>query len=174
MEENIKEKQPYFTLKRKGIASLICLAAAVLWLILWNIFPMPFYSLFFASNIGSNIILVLLAAMLTFPLNFLFSKTLGTDISVPAMLIVNIVCMMAFIYLYSIFRYTAVWWVIIAAVVHMAAAAVVFAKSRQPKIPKLKTEKKTLKLAVCGIVSALLSDSLYLLLFTALLNIFRE
>lgn len=167
-----ENKQPFFTMKRKGIASLICAGAAVLWLILWQIFPMPFYSLFFASMVGSNLLLAALAAILTFPFNFLFSKTLKTDISAVPQLIINIICMMAFIYLYSIFRYTAIIWVILGFAVHAAATVILFAVSsrRQGK----KTLRQTITAVLTALASAALTDSLYLLLFTALLNIFRE
>ncbi|MDE6594564.1 MAG: hypothetical protein K2K44_00985, partial [Oscillospiraceae bacterium] len=50
----------YFNDKRKLIFAVGALAFAVLWAFLWNAFPMPFYSLFFADNVGSNVQLVLL------------------------------------------------------------------------------------------------------------------
>lgn len=174
MSKNTEEKQPFFTLRRKGFASLICLGAAVLWAVLWLVFPMQFYSLFFASNIGSNLVLILLAVMVTFPFNFIFSKVLSADIPVVPSLIVNIICMVAFIYLYSVSGFISWWWTVLAVAVHIIASVVIFVKSKPVVIPKVKTEKKPLRSAVFGVIGALLSDSLYFLLFTALLNIFRE
>ena len=61
MSEKAKTiREPFFTPKRKKIAAICSAAAVVLWLILWNIFPMEFYSLFFASLVGSNLLLAVL------------------------------------------------------------------------------------------------------------------
>ena len=63
MSEKAKTiREPFFTPKRKKIAAICSAAAVVLWLILWNIFPMEFYSLFFASLVGNNLLLAVLAA----------------------------------------------------------------------------------------------------------------
>lgn len=159
------------TVKDKRNAALISLGAAILWIILWYVFPMEFYSLFFASNIGSNVLLAVLAAIIIVIFNFIFTKTLKADISLPASLVSGIILMVGFIYLYSIFRYTAVYLVIICLLVHAAVFAVIYLRS---KPENGKPWEKKLKPVLFGVISAVLSDSLYLLLFTALLNTFRE
>lgn len=166
MNKEKKEKQPFFTYKRKKTAAFICLGAAVLWLVLWQIFPMEFYSLFFASIIGSNILLILLSVMITIPCNLIASKALGSDISMTAELIVNALFMLVFIYLYSIFKYSAVYLPIIAVLLHAAVLSAVFIRYRGGA--------SKIKAAISGAVSAVLSDSVYLLLFTVLLEVFRE
>ncbi|MGN0642797.1 MAG: hypothetical protein ACI4JJ_06590 [Huintestinicola sp.] len=173
-ETQIK-KSPFFTEKRKGIASLCCLGFAVLWLILWYVFPMEFYSLFFASSVGSNIVLVLLSVMITIPCNWLFSKFISNDVNMPLSLVVNAVCMLTFIYTYSIFRYTAIYWVVLAAAVHTAASVFLFIKSKPYTESKKKVVlKKRLKKALLAVVYTIFADGMYLLLFTFLLNVFRE
>lgn len=170
-----KEKNPpYFTAKRKGIAAIVSLGAAVLWVILWFVFPMEFYSLFFASNIGSTLFLAAMAAVITFPACFICTKALSKDISVPLHLGVNIVGMVGCIFLYSIFRFTAVWWLILGLAVHLGATAAVFVTAPDIKVNRVKEKKGRLASALAGIVCALCSDCIYLLLFNVLLETFRE
>ncbi len=174
MEDSKIEKKDCFTLRSKGIAAAVCGAAVLLWMVLWMIFPMPFYSLFFASNIGSNILLAILSVIITVPFNFIFSKMLSADIPLKISIAVNMVCMLAVVYTYSIFRYTAVYWVILAAAVHIILSAVIFIRSKPVHIPKIKTAASKFKLAAAGIICSVVSDCMYLLIFTFLLNIFRE
>ncbi|MCI7768608.1 MAG: hypothetical protein MSJ26_11600 [Oscillospiraceae bacterium] len=171
---NNEKKPPFFTEKRKGIAAIISVGAAVLWVFLWLVFPMEFYSLFFASNIGSTLFLASLAAAVTFPACFICTKVLKKDISVPLLLCVNIIGMVGCIFLYSIFRYTAIWWLILGLLVHMAATAVVFIIAPQIKINRIKEKKGRLMSALAGIICTVCSDCVYFLIFTTLLEIFRE
>lgn len=157
-------------LKRKKKPALLFGGLAVLWVILLNIFPLPFYSLFFMSMAGSNVFLVLLAAVITFPTNLLFSRIAKADIGEMRHLAINVVFMLAVVYTYSIFRYEAVWWVIISALLHCAAAAVLFMNAKRENIPEnvsgLKDGKSKGSLALLGAVCAAVSDFIYLLLFT--------
>ena len=173
MNENEK-KERYFTLKRKGIAAIVCFAVALLWVILWFIFPMEFYSLFFASNIGSTIFLAAIAAVITFPACYIGTKALSRDISVPLHLIVNMIGMVGCIFLYSIFRYNAIWWVIIGMVLHIAATAAIFVLAPEIKVNRVKNAKSRLSVIIGGIICAVCSDSIYLILFNILLETFRE
>ena len=176
MSEKAKTiREPFFTPKRKKIAAICSAAAVVLWLILWNIFPMEFYSLFFASLVGSNLLLAVLAAVITFPSNLLCSKITRRDISAGIHLIINIVFMVGCIYLYSIFRYDAVWLLIIGIAAHIAVTALLFAKSKAPQVSHIKEPLfGTAKMIAAGVICTILSDCIYYLLFSALLNIFRE
>lgn len=161
-------------LRKKGKAALIALGAALLWTVLYLIMPLPFYSLFFMSTVGNNLLLAAMAAILTLCTDYIFSRALKAEIITAAHLITGIVFMVGFIHLYSIFRYTAVYWVIISVVGYCGAEAVIFIKARREKIPLIKEKKGGGKIssAVMGAVCALLSDCIYLLLFTILLNSF--
>ena len=153
-------------LKRKKKPALLFGGLAVLWVILLSVFPLPFYSLFFMSMVGSNVFLVLLAAVVTFPANLLFSKIARADIGEWLHLAVNVMFMLAVVYTYSIFRYTAVWWVIIAALLHCAVTAALFMNAKRENIPKIKEKDEKSRLALLGIVCTAFSDFIYLLLFT--------
>lgn len=160
--------------KRKGTATLCSVGAAVLWVILYMIFPLEFYSLFCSSNIGSNVLLVLMSAVVTFPMNFIFSKLLKKDINTIIHLIINVIGMLAAVYTYSIFRYDAVYWIVLAATAHSAAAAVLFVKSKSLYEQKgIALPPKRLSSALYGIVCTLASDFIYLLLFIIILESFR-
>lgn len=169
-----EKKESFFTLKRKGTAAIISIAAALLWVILWFIFPMEFYSLFFASNIGSTIFLAVLAAVITFPACYIGTKALSRDISVVLHLCVNIIGMVGCIFLYSIFRYTAIWWLIIGILLHIAATAAVFVLAPEIKVNRVKNTKSRLSVIIGGVICAVCSDSIYLILFNILLETFRE
>lgn len=174
-ERSQSPREPYFTHKRKKIAAICSAAAVLLWLILWLIFPMEFYSLFFASLIGSNLLLTVLAAVITFPSNLLCSHITKRDIPTALHLAINIVFMVGCIYLYSIFRYSAVWLLIIGIAAHIAVTALLFAKSKVPKVSLVKEPLfGTAKMIITGIICTVLSDCIYYLLFSALLNTFRE
>ena len=135
---------------------------------------MEFYSLFFASLVGSNLLLAVLA-VITFPSNLLCSKITRRDISAGIHLIINIVFMVGCIFLYSIFRYDAVWLLIIGIAAHIAATALLFAKSKAPQVSHIKEPLfGTAKMIAAGVICTVLSDCIYYLLFSALLNIFRE
>ncbi len=177
MPEITEKKSPYFTMKKKIIAAIICGAAVILWLILWLIFPMPFYSMFFASNIGSNVLLAMLCLILTFPILLLFTKVLKRDIPVPVTITVNLICTFAFIYMYSICRYDNILLVILPVALHCIGTAVIYSASRSldAGIKRIKKEKDSkIKPVLFGIISVLMLDGFYLLLFTALLETFRE
>ena len=167
-------KQVFFTPKRKAAAALCSVCAVILWSVLWIVFPMEFYSLFFASMIGSNLLLVLLSVIITFPLNWICSKVLSADVNMKWHLTVNIVGMVGCIYLYSIFRYNIPVLPILGMLLHLSASAVLYTKCRYAEVSHIKTKKQPLKAAVCGVISTLLADCLYLMIFTALLNIFKE
>ena len=122
-----------------------------------------------------NLLLAILAAVITFPSNLICSKITRRDISAGIHLIINIVFMVGCIYLYSIFRYDAVWLLIIGIAAHIAATALLFAKSKAPQVSHIKEPLfGTAKMIAEGVICTVLSDCIYYLLFSALLNIFRE
>lgn len=161
------------TEKNRLLLALGGVGVAILYVILWYVFPLPFYSLFYASNIGSNILIMLLAAVVTFVFNLAFAKLTKRNIRPVIHLIINEIGMLAVVYTYSIFRYDAVYWVILAAAVHAAASGIFFVKSGFIYEQKRKTERKgTLSAVVYGVLCALVSDFTFLLLFTLLLRVF--
>lgn len=158
-------------MKKKGSYAVSALIAAAVWVILLVLFPFPFYSLFFASNLGSNVLLIFMAAVLSLPVNWAFSKALKTDIKGSVFFAVNVIMLLGVVYVYSIFRYTGVVWLVLTAAVHWAVTAAVFLHSRVCEGRKIKGSGR---LALMGAVCAALSEFLYLLMFTLLLNVFRE
>ncbi|MCM1578951.1 MAG: hypothetical protein NC078_09155 [Ruminococcus sp.] len=158
-------------LRKKKKPALLSAGLALLWVILLNIFPLDFYSLFLMSNMGSNVFLIALAAAVTFQANLLFSKLTKSDINVYAHLCVNIIFMTALVYTYSIFRYDAVWLVILAALLHCAVTVLVFAKTKKTASQTPAKEKSGKgRLIIMGVVCSAVSDFLYLLLFTLALH----
>lgn len=171
--ENIKKADSFFTVRNKIIASVICGAAAVLWMILWNMFPMEFYSLFFASAFGSNIMLLLLILVLLIPFNLMFSKLIKADISMNFTFIKDIPCMLAVAYTFSIFRYTQVWWFILALIVHIIADFFITGNAYEGKdviLPLYK--RKPLFTAAFSFIHIAVMDSIMLLLMFVIAKIF--
>ncbi|MGN0607578.1 MAG: hypothetical protein ACI4J6_00110 [Oscillospiraceae bacterium] len=121
MLEPIKKFDNSFTLKRKGFFALGAVVLAALWAVLWLIFPMEWYAVFFASTVGSYVTLALLAAVLILPFCWLFSLITSTNISVTKNFIVNFIFLVGTFFLFAAFRYSMVWLMIIAAVLHIGA-----------------------------------------------------
>lgn len=129
----------FFTDKRKGFAAIGALVFALLWMFLWNIFPMEFYSLFFADIVGSNILIILLNTVVLLPSFYIFTKLTRTDLSFIKTVLVNIFCLAAVDYVFSIFFFSDYFfWCVIAIVLHAAVNVWVFgsARVRDGKAPK--------------------------------------
>lgn len=82
----------YFDLKHKIYAAVGAVAFAILWLILLDIFPMQFYSLFCASLIGSFVQLILMNAVVVPIFLLVFTLVTKTDLSFCKIVPVNIIC----------------------------------------------------------------------------------
>lgn len=121
MLEKIRSFDLGFTDRKKRFFALGAIVFAVVWAILWVIFPMQWYSLFFASTIGSYVQLILLATVLIFILCWVFTKITASNISVTKNYFVNLIFMIGILFLFSAFRYSMVYLIVIAAVLHAAA-----------------------------------------------------
>lgn len=136
-----KRLDAWFTPKRKGIAALGAIGFTLLWMFLWNAFPMEFYSFFFykTSIVGSNIQLLLLNAVVLLPLFWVFTKLTKTDLSFSKTVLLNVLLLIAADFVFSIFAFSdRLYFCIIALIVHMAINVWVFgsAESLGKKAPK--------------------------------------
>lgn len=138
----MKEKTIAQKLKRKGIMALAAVGAAVLWIILWMLFPMEWYSLFFASTAGSYIQIALLCTVIILPLCYIMSVITSADISSALNYIVNLIFMMGILFLFSAFRYSMPWLVAIAAVLHMGAMVWVYGSAEKYKTGRISLKHK--------------------------------
>lgn len=129
-------------LKRKGIMSLAAVGAAAVWLILWSLFPMEWYSLFFASTVGSYVQIVLLCTVLILPFCWIMSIITSADVSSLLNYIVNLVFMMLILFLFSAFRYSMPWLVAIAAVLHIGAMVWVYGSAEKYKTGRISLKHK--------------------------------
>lgn len=82
----------YFDLKHKLYAAVGAVVFAAVWVILWDTFPMQFYSLFCASLIGSFLQLILLNAVVVPVFLLIFTLVTKTDLSFCKTVPVNIIC----------------------------------------------------------------------------------
>ena len=111
----------YFTDRKKGWFALGALAFVLVWMFLWNAFPMQFYSVFFAGVIGGNIQLALLDLVVLFPLFYIFTKLTRTDLSFCKTVLLNVFLMAAVEYVFSIFYFQGLFYLcVIAYVLHSA------------------------------------------------------
>lgn len=173
--QKIKKSDAFFTVRNKITASVICGAVVIVWLILWKIFPMEFYSIFFASAVGSNIMLLLLMLVLMIPFNLLFSKIIKADISMTLTFIKDILCMFAVSYTFSIFRYTQVWWFILALLVHITADFFVLGNAYEGDdvvVPLYK--RKTLITMIRAFIHIAVMDSVMLVLMFIMAKTFSS
>lgn len=122
-----KRLDAYFTGRRKGFAALGALGFALLWMFLWNAFPMEFYSIFFAGTVGSNVQLLLLNIVTLLPLFWVFSKLTRTDLSFSKTVLLNILLLIAADYVFAIFAFAGMFYLcIITLIVHIAVNVWVF------------------------------------------------
>lgn len=159
-----KKTAKRFTLKQKSIAALICVCIAVIWEFLWLGMPMNIYYVY-NSSVGSNIVFLALSVLLTFPENYILHRFLKTDVSVPAMLAVNAVGMVAILYLFAIFRYTAVYLVLIGIFAHISATAFIIGKA-----PENGKKRNMTAVIVMGSLAALISDMIYYAIYMKMLD----
>ncbi|MBQ8825658.1 MAG: hypothetical protein IJ007_01015 [Oscillospiraceae bacterium] len=131
-----------FTIKKKGLFSLGCIAFAILWVILWFIFPMEWYSLFFASTVGSYVTLVLLATVIVVPLCWLFTIITASNISFTLNYIANVLFIIGVTFLFSAFRYSMWWLVAIAVLLQIAVQTFIIGKAPPYKKKRLKKLSK--------------------------------
>lgn len=168
-----KKFDDHFDIKIKKRYSLVCLGIAVLWILLWVTFPMEFYSLFFDSVAGSNVMLVIMELVIMIPANLMFSKILKANISMALTFIGDILCMTAAAYTFSIFRYDRVWWVILALAVHYAAKLFTDGFAYEDKdtvIPLIK--RKPLNTALTALAHTAVLDGAFLVLMYTSAQVF--
>lgn len=134
-----------FTIKKKGLFSLGCIAAAVLWVILWFVFPMEWYSLFFASTIGSYVTLVLLATVLIVPFCWLFTIITASNISFTVNYISNVLFIIGVTFLFAAFRYSMWWLTAIAVLCQIIAQTFIIGLAPPYKKKRLKKLNKKYK-----------------------------
>ena len=117
-----KKADSFFTDKRRLVFALGAIAFALLWLFLWNAFPMQFYVIFFAGVVGSNVQLALLNAVVLFPMFCIFAKLTRTELSFSKTVLMNIFLAAAVEYVFSIFMFSEhFYWCPIAYILHSAA-----------------------------------------------------
>lgn len=115
------EIDKFFSDRRKAIFAVGAVGFTALWMILWNLLPMQFYVIFFASRIGSNIQLALLNLVVLFPLFYVFTKLTRTDLSFCKAVLLNVLLVAAVEYVFSVFMFSDRFYIcVIAYVIHSA------------------------------------------------------
>lgn len=166
--------------------AVFCAVLAAAWTIFALSFPMETFSLFFASNIGSMVLLLLMGTVITGPLVLLFSYVMQIDLLTLPMTLMNTVLLTVFINLYSIFRYDRPYLLMISAAVHLAALAACFIFASPMKAGKKNAKKKKtvkrgksskeniekLPRITAAFVFSMVSYFFYMLIFNILLNTF--
>ena len=153
----------YFTNRKKGYFALGAIVFVSVWMFLWNAFPMQFYSIFFAGIVGSNIQLVLLNAVVLFPLFYVFTKLTRTGLSFSKAVLLNILLVAAAEYVFSIFYFREqFYFCIIAYVIHSAINIWTFGSAevqdhkigRGMRAPEVRGERAIKKQPVISIIWA--------------------
>ncbi len=129
-----KKLDDFFTDKRKFAFAVGAVIFALLWLFLWNAFPMQFYSLFFADIIGSNIQLALLNAVVLFIMFWVFPKITALELSFGKTVFMNIFLTAAVEYVFSIFMFSDYFFLcVIAYIIHAAVNIWTFSSAESRK-----------------------------------------
>jgi len=82
----------YFDLKHKIFAAIGSVVFTIVWLILWDMFPMQFYAIFCGSLTGSFVQLIFLNAVVAPIFLLIFTLVTKTDLSFCKTVPVNVVC----------------------------------------------------------------------------------
>ena len=163
MNRLFKKADSFFTDKRKLIFAVGAIAFVLLWMFLWNAFPMQFYAIFFAGVVGSNVQLVLLNTVVLFPMFYIFTKLTRTGLSFSKTVLMNIFLAAAVEYVFSIFMFSDYfYWCPIAYVLHSAANIWTFGsaetrsgrKARGMRSPEVNPEAAIKKQPIISVVWA--------------------
>ncbi len=98
-EENVN--QPMSEDKFKAVLSIGTAVFAVIFAILWAVFPYQWYAVFCGTNVGSYVQLLLIALVLSIPMCYLFSKITKINIPLIKTLIVNSISLVVIDFIYS-------------------------------------------------------------------------
>lgn len=180
-----KKADSYFTDKMKAVWAVGAFAFALLFAVLWNLFPMVFYSVFFANTVGSYVLLALISLVVLLPLFWLFTKLSKTDLSFCMAVPMNVIPVIAVEFVFSVFFFSdARLWCIVAVAVHSLLNILTFgfAEIRGGKAPKgmnapaPKGERVIKKQPVLAVVWAVaysfVADVVSFLIFYAVAQIF--
>ncbi len=126
----------------KGFAALGAVAFAALWLVLWMIFPMEFYSLFFVSTVGSYAVVILTSSVLILPFCWILTFAASADIPFWLDYVLNVIFMTAVFFLYSAFRYSMPFLIVTAGVLHICGMVFVVGRSEIFKSGRITLKSK--------------------------------
>lgn len=170
-----KEKSVIIPDKTKGFFALGTVAAVLLWMFLWYMFPMEFYAIFFNNIVGSNIQLILLASVLSIPMCYIFSKFTKKNIPLLKTLLVNILFLVGLDYVYSIFYDMHFIFVILTGVLHFAVILYLFghAESKESKNETIPIKKQPLMIIIWAAVYVLIIDISNIMLFRLITYIYH-
>ncbi|MBQ8979714.1 MAG: hypothetical protein IJ080_08180 [Oscillospiraceae bacterium] len=147
-------------LRTKVKLTVITAVISVLWIVITLADPLPVYSLFLISAVGSNILLICLSLFVTIWTDTAFSAVLKRDIPLPVNLIMWLILHLAFIYCYSIFlrqqpaELYKPYLIPIPVIIGGIAEVLIFRRSNH-----------TAKSTVSGILFAVISAVVYYLMF---------
>ncbi|MDR0946828.1 MAG: hypothetical protein LBM87_03655 [Ruminococcus sp.] len=163
------------TKKHRRYFALGAVIIAVLFCILWAVFPLPFFSLFMADNIGANIFLICLCATVSFFSIYIFGNIYRLLIPFIHKNIVTTLFLLLNIYMFSIFFYSDLRWVLIfnAAVYWVVSFLFIGLAEHEDKeviLPLIK--RKPIIAVICGLVVTVAENLIALLLFVIAKNIF--
>lgn len=160
----------FFTLRKKMFIAAGAAAFAALWVLLWFMFPMEWYSVFFASAAGSYVTLSLLSLAVSCIFIWLFSLITKLNLSFILFNICSLVIQVSLFFLYAAYRYEKPFLPIIAAVIHAAVCTILLLLSREypPKTVKRTNTKKppinTAAKIAFGAAYSAVSDIVYIFL----------
>lgn len=168
-----KHLDEYFTLRRKGIAALCALGFALLWMILWKLFPMEFYSLFYSSIVGSNIQLLLLNIVVLLPLLWVFTKLTKTGLSFSRTALTNILMLIAADYVFSIFAFSGLFFIcVISLLIHAAVNIWIFGGAEIAASGERAIKKQPLITVIWAAVFAFTTEAASFALLYAIAHIY--
>jgi hypothetical protein len=148
---------------------------AVLWCVLWAIFPMAWYSLFMANMVGSNVYILLFCFIIAVLTRSIFNKLWRIDLPFVQNTFAKTLMLIATIYIYSIFLYSDYWYILlIYLVAYVVINAIILNKveRRDPKVVKPLIKRNPVLAIVYAIVLSAAENISALLIFVVSMSIF--
>jgi hypothetical protein len=157
--------------------SLFIIGFALLWCILWTLFPMEFYAFFLSDIIGSNIYILMICIAVAFLTQTLFGALWKLDFKLCLPTIIAAIFQLTTVYVYSIFFYSNYPFVILIAIAVSAIVNLIIIAKTRNKDPEIKLSliKRKPIMAVCyALILSFTGNFLTLMLFVMSKNAFID
>ncbi|MDR0975092.1 MAG: hypothetical protein LBL80_05320 [Ruminococcus sp.] len=164
-------------LSKRGKINIGIIAFALLWCLLWAVFPLQWNALFMADMIGSNIYVLAFCFVSAFLSQSIFGAIWKINFRPFLHTLISAVFLVGTVYIYSIFFYSNTPWIILIYIVLTAVPSLLIIGRAKPhdsavKLPLIK--RKPVLTVAYALLMTFLQNFLCLLIFVMSKNMFTS